>query len=136
MKKLMYHKQYVSVGDESWTPTNFWECDYLVYEEPKDEIIKIFSTFEQAYRAIAQGAIRRAHTTTTLFGKPQIKICYGTLYRDNCLMTARNFKGIATKTCYEDTNRKWTIKDLSQYLSAEQFADWLKDHGITQAGSL
>lgn len=89
-----------------------------------------FDTFEKAKRAIEEGWVLNAESTTTFFTKkPQIRI--STAARDLAIgMTEKNFKPIEVKIVYnEKTNL--SITTVANLLNADSFCEYLRDRNIS-----
>ena len=129
MKKVVDFVQYVSFdGGETFQDTSIWS--HLCYVEPTEEKVVVLETFEQAYDYIKADKLMNAEIDTTFFrGRKQIHISTAEL---DCRrsFTEKNYKPVIVKTVLEEKTNV-SIENLSHFLSADEFCEWLKDRNIT-----
>ena len=131
MKKLVNLRCYAAVGKNDLCDTSIW--NHIRYVEVAETNSTEFTleTFEEAFAAVRDNRIRNAETGCTLFrNRPTIEIGWGD-FRSKSEMTEKTFKPVRVKWEWEEVTRMYTMKDLADLLPAEQFCEWLKDHGIT-----
>lgn len=129
MKKVVDFVQYVSFdGGKTFQDTSIWS--HLCYVEPTEEKVIVLETFEQAYEYIKADKLMNAEIDTTFFrGRKQIHISTAEL---DCRrsFTEKNYKPIIVKTVLEEKTDV-SIENLSHFLSADEFCEYLKDRNIT-----
>lgn len=109
---------------------------HLHYDEPKENIIKI-DTFEKLVELVEDECIYNAEITTTLFSKKKvISLFNAELFGYMCenwkvKITERNFKPFEILSVQKKDTRKNSFNTLMELLSADDFAEWCKDHEIT-----
>lgn len=136
MKKLVNLRCYAAVGKNDFCDTSIWNHIRYVEVAETNSTEYTLETFEQAFAAVADNHIRNAETSTTFFGnRPTIEMKWGDIYKPTTVLTAKTFKPVRVKWMWEEVERMYTMKDLADLLPAEQFCEWLKDHGITMVGS-
>lgn len=130
MKQIVDYRVLISIDGGKFEDTSIWK--HLSYEEPKEERITELNTFAEAYEAIKNDKIMNAVAGYTFFrSRPQIELSTAN-WDCRKTMTEKNFKKITVKEMWATCNEKNTIKGLASMLSAEEFCEWLKDHGISQ----
>ena len=136
MKKLVNLRCCVAIGNDDYCDTSIWSHIHYVEMSECDTIEYTFETFKEAFAAVHDHKIRNAEIGYTLFrNRPIIEISWGDFYRNKSEMTEKTFKPIRVKWDWQEVTRMFTMKNLSDLLPAEQFCEWLKDHGITMVGS-
>jgi hypothetical protein len=128
-KQLVDMRQYVAIGNDEFVDTSFYS--HLRYKEFEKEQEIVLSTFDEAYDFIKNDKLANAEVRSTLFGKPQVVIFRADFDGMHSYLTEKHFKPIRVKKVCETPNTTWSIMDLAKYLPAEDFVEWLKDHGIT-----
>ena len=131
MKKVVDFVQYVSFdGGKTFQDTSIWS--HLCYVEPAEDKVVVLETFEQAYEYIKANKLMNAEIDTTFFrGRKQIHILTADLdYDCRRSFTEKNYKPIIVKTVLEEKTDA-SIENLSHFLSADEFCEWLKDRNIT-----
>ena len=128
MKKVVDFVQYVSFdGGKTFRDTSIWS--HLHYIEPAEDKIIVLETFEQAYEYIKADKLMNAEIDTTFFrGRKQIHISTADLDYIRSF-TKKNYKPIIVKTVLEEKTDV-SIKNLSHFLSADEFCEYLKDRNI------
>lgn len=135
MKKLFIYQEQVAIGNGEYYDTSIYT--HLHYAEPKEKEEYVIDNFEKAYEIIKENKIFNASVTSTLFrNRPQIQITYGGVDLRCIRMTKKNFKPIKIQKFYTEYKYKVTIQDLIRMLPADEFCEWLKDHDVTQIGSI
>ncbi len=130
MKKIIDFRCYVSVNGEPYCDTSIWKR--LRYDDVIGESETIITDWESAYQAVSEHSILNAETSETLFtNRPTIKIHYGDVYRNDREISEKEFKSLKYKWVASETDRIYTIKELAEYLPADQFCEWLKDQGLS-----
>ena len=136
MKKLVNLRCYAAVGKNDLCDTSIWNHIRYVEVAETNSTEYTLDTFEEAFAAVADNHIRNAETSCTLFfSRPTIEMKWGDIYKPTTVLTAKTFKPIRVKWVWEEVTRRYTMKDLADLLPADQFCEWLKDHGITMVGS-
>ena len=137
MKKLVNFRCYVAIGKDDYCDTSIWSHIRYVEESEANDTEYTLDTFERAFAAVADNYIRNASTYKTLFGnKPAMEISFGRLENSRVVLTKKTFKPVRVKWQWEEVGTTYIMKDLASILPAEQFCEWLKDHGITMVGSM
>jgi hypothetical protein len=108
---------------------------HLSYTEPK-EMQRTVNTFEELLELVEKDFIYNAEILTTLFGKKKVKLFnadfFGYMVESyNVYVTEKNFKPFVIKGEVKEDARKNSFETLMALLSAEHFAEWCVDHGIT-----
>jgi hypothetical protein len=108
---------------------------HLSYTEPK-EMQRTVNTFEELLELVEKDFIYNAEILTTLFGKKKVKLFnadfFGYMVESyNVYVTEKNFKPFVIKGEIKEDTRKNSFETLMALLSAEDFAEWCVDHGIT-----
>ena len=133
MRRLVDLRCYVAVnGNEYYDTSIHYNLHYV--EVFDDEPVEYsYKTFRGAKEAIEDERVLNASIRHTFFrSQPVLYIRTAELAPD-IKLTAKNFKSLKIKWVAEVPSKKLTIKDLASLLSAEDFAEWLKDHGISKA---
>ena len=127
MKQICNFRCYVAVGKKDYEDTSMWK--HLRYCKPgaTEEYV---TSWGDLYDLVEEHHIRNAELTTNLFGKPVVKIGWADIYKRKTKITARNFHHIWVKWSAKPVERFYSIKDLADMLPAEDFCEYLKDHGI------
>lgn len=138
MKKLANLRCYVAIGKDEYCDTSIWNHIRYVEENECNTREYTFETFEEASAAVADKQVKNASTYNTLFGnKPAIEFSFGRLENSRVVLTKKTFKPVRVKWEWEEVEvEDYTMKNLASILPAEQFCEWLKDHGITMVGSM
>jgi hypothetical protein len=108
---------------------------HLCYAEP-EEMQRTVNTFEELLELVEKDFIYNAEILTTLFGKKKVKLFnadfFGYMVESyNVYVTEKNFKPFVIKGEVKEDARKNSFETLMALLSAEHFAEWCVDHGIT-----
>lgn len=93
----------------------------------------VINTFEHLYTLVEQGMIRNAYISKTIFGKqPKVVIrrWFGGLDSYKTAVTKKNFVPIEYKFTYTDKSNN-NIDTYREFLTADDFCEYLKDRGIT-----
>ena len=127
MKQICDFRCYVAIGKKDYEDTSMWK--HLRYcEEGKVE--ESIQSWKVLCDLVKEHHIRNAELDTNLFGKPVVKIGWADVYKSKARITARNFYLVKVKWAAEPVERLYSIKDLADMLPAEDFFEYLKDHGI------
>ncbi len=128
MKQLVNVKCYVSIGNDPFFYNTSIFDDIRYIEADKNSVIEYeLNTFEEAFLAVKNKKVKNAVVRTTLFKKrPTIEL---SLIEKETIktITEKNFKPLKVKW-EKKIVKSYTIKELSEELSAEQFCEYLKDH--------
>lgn len=130
MKQLVNVKCYVSIGNDSFFYNTSIFDDIRYIEVGNNRVVEYeLNTFEEALAAVKNKRIKNAVVRTTLFKKrPVIELSL--IERETIkTITEKNFKPLRVKW-EKKTINSYTIKELSEELSAEQFYEYLEDHNI------
>lgn len=133
MKKVVDLRCYVAVnGSEYYDTSIHYNFHYAeVFDEEPVEYN--YKTFRGAKEAIEDERVLNARVGYTFFKhNPVLEIHTAELSPD-IKVTAKNFESLKIRWVTEVPSKKLTIKDLANLLPAEDFAEWLKDHGISKA---
>lgn len=131
MKELYnYRFKYQIEGDKDFIDTSIWRhVRYLLPEEAQSYGFTIKS-FAELLGLVKDNLFMNAEIGKTTFTKkPLVR-----LSNPDCMairVTEKNFKPINVKIEYNKME-SLTIKSLSEMLSADDFINYLKDHGITK----
>lgn len=128
MKQLVNVKCYVSIGNDPFFYNTSIFDDIRYIEADGNSVIEYeLNTFEEAFLAVKNKKVKNAVVRTTLFKKkPSIEL---SLIEKETIktFTEKNFKPLRVKW-EKKIVKSYTIKELSEELSAEQFCEYLKDH--------
>lgn len=133
MKKVCDFRQYIEMEGKKFD-TGIKR--HLCYAEP-EEMQRTVNTFEELVELVEMDFIYNATITYTLFGnKKKVKLFNADLFgfmteNYNVYITEKNFKPFVIKGVIAEDKRKNSFDCLMNLLSAEHFAEWCKDHGIT-----
>lgn len=132
MKKIYDRRVLVKIdGWKEFEDTSIFS--HLRYEEEEfanEDFNYRFETFEDVKKAIEEGWIINAESTTTLFKKrPLLKLSASNL---DCSLsfTERNFKPIEVKIVYVEESGL-SIRTIADLLNANDFCEFLKDRNIS-----
>lgn len=133
MKKLVNYRMCLSINGGEWQDTSIF--NHIQYREECDceTWISKDLTFDEAVELVQADFVMNAECEKTLIGrKPKLKLSTSdcSLFGGPIYLTARTFKSLKIKKEYLPYNG--TIKDIAALLTAEQFCEYLKAHGITQ----
>lgn len=109
---------------------------HLYYKEPKKDILNI-DTFEELVSLVEEDYIYNAKIKTSFFTKKKIvslfnASAFGYMCESTTIeITEKKFKPFQIKCEYQKDTRKNSFNTLMELLSADDFAEWCKDHGIT-----
>lgn len=113
-------------GMEKFRQTN-WLPEYWYCEEKKEMREYLFcETFDDLKEVIKTNYLANSKLSTTLFGKEVCVIggdCYDSIKKR---ITEKNFKPAEIKVEFSPAN--FTIKQLQDFLTAEQYIDYIKSH--------
>ena len=133
MKKVCDFRQYIEMNGKRFDTSI---KRHLCYTEP-EEMQRTVDTFEELVELVEKDFIRNAELRYTLFGnKKKVKLFNAELFgymteNWNVYITEKNFKPFVIKGVVAEDKRKNSFDCLMNLLSAEHFAEWCKDHGIT-----
>lgn len=127
MKQICNLRCYVAIGKKEYEDTSMWKhlryCETGMVEE------RVTSWNALCY-LVEEHHIRNAELDRNLFGKAVVKIGWADIYKRKARITARNFRSVKVKWVAKPVERLYSIKDLADMLPAEDFCEYLKDHGI------
>ena len=127
MKTICDYRQIIKLEKEEFD-TSFRR--HLCYAEPKESERSI-DTFEELVELVSNDSLYNATVGTTIFGKKVVTLYKADLYDNKRKITEKNFKPFAILNQMKEDTRKNSFNTLMELLSAEDFAEWCKDHGIT-----
>lgn len=127
MKTVCDFRQIVKLDKEEFD-TSFKR--HLCYEEPKESVRSI-DTFEELVEIVSNDLLYNATVGTTLLGKKVVNLFKADFYDSKRKITKKNFKPFVIIQQMKEDTRKNSFDCLMNLLSAEDFAEWCKDHGIT-----
>ena len=127
MKTICDYRQIIKLEKEEFD-TSFRR--HLYYEEPRENI-KNIDTFEELVELVSDDLLYNAIVSTTIFGKKVVTLYKANLYDNKRKITEKNFKPFIIISQMKEDTRKNSFNTLMELLSAEDFAEWCKDHGIT-----
>lgn len=126
MKQIYEKKQQIRINSGEWEDVSFFTS--TVYEEPQDKLVW-YTTFETLYNAVNNGEIKNAYTSRTFWRKiPCIQLSVTTEDFPKTITTT-NFNKVEMRVIYAPLKR-YTIKQLADWLSADDFIDYCKDRGV------
>lgn len=133
MRRVVDLRCYVAVnGNEYYDTSIHYNLHYV--EVFDDEPVEYnYKTFKGAKEAIEDERVLNASVGHTFFHHNPVLYIRTAELAPDIKLTAKNFKSLKIKWVAEVPSKKLTIKDLASLLSAEDFAEWLKDHGISKA---
>ena len=118
-------------GSNAWYDTSI--LYHLVYEREELDGQKFdyhFDNFQKAFEWIAQGYLRNAETTETLFRhRPQIHISTASMKRDSVYYTEKNFKPFDVRIEYVEKSGT-SLRGLAEVLRCEEVGEYLRDRTI------
>lgn len=127
MKKVVDFRQIIVLEKEEFD-TSFRR--HLCYSEIDDFTRKV-DTFEELVALVEDDAIFNAKVETSMFtGKKTVVLYKADLYDNKRVITKKKFKPFEIKCVHLESTGKNSFNDLMELLSAEDFAEWCKDHGI------
>lgn len=134
MKKLVDLRCMVAVGDGEYYDTSIWKHIHYVDAKEIANVEYTLNTWEEALEEAKNGKVRGLKIERTLFGnRPYLEVHRGDFGENDVSITEKKFKPIHVRWEFEEFDAKaYTIKELANLLSAEDFCEWLKDHGITK----
>lgn len=126
MKQIYEKRQQVRINFGEWEDVTLFNP--IVYTEAKDTLVW-YTTFETLYRAVDKGEIKNAYVSRTFWKKkPCVK--FSTPMRDlQKTITCKNFYKVEMKMQYVPI-QNYSIKQLTNELSAEDFIEYCKDRGV------
>ena len=133
MKKVCDFRQYIEMNGKRFDTSI---KRHLCYTEP-EEMERTVDTFEELVELVEMDFIYNAEISYTLFSnKKKVKLFNADLFgymveNWNVYITEKNFKPFVIKRVVAEDKRKNSFDCLMNLLSAEHFAEWCKDHGIT-----
>ena len=127
MKTICDYRQIVKLEKEEFD-TSFKR--HLCYEVP-EESVRSIDTFEELVGLVERNLIYNATVGTTMFGKKVVTLFKADFYDSKRKITEKNFKPFVIINQMKEDTRKNSFDCLMNLLSAEDFAEWCKDHGIT-----
>ena len=127
MKKVCDFRQIVKLDNEEFD-TSFKR--HLCYEEPKESVRSI-DTFEELVDVVSRDLLYNATVSVTMYGKKVVNLFKADFYDNKRKITEKNFKPFVIIQQMKKDERKNSFNTLMELLSAEDFAEWCKDHGIT-----
>ena len=127
MKTICDYRQIVKLEKEEFD-TSFKR--HLCYEVP-EESVRSIDTFEELVGLVERNLIYNATVSTTIFGKKVVTLFKADFYDSKRKITEKNFKPFVINNQMKEDTRKNSFNTLMELLSAEDFAEWCKDHGIT-----
>lgn len=134
MKKLVDLRCMVAIGDDKYYDTSFWYHIRYVDVKENANVEYTLNTWEEALEEAKNDRVRGLKVERTLFGnRPYLEIHRGDFDKNNISITEKKFKPIHVKWKFEEVSlNRFTMKSLVSLLPADEFCEWLKDHGITK----
>lgn len=136
MKKLVNYRMMLSVNGGKWQDTSiFNHIRYLDESECKTWESRELN-FNEVLELIEEGFIMNADCDQTFFThRPRIKLSISeSLFGEPSYYTERTLTTLKIKKEYLPYNG--SIKDIAILLTAEQFCEYLKNHGIAYCPSM
>ena len=127
MKQICNLRCYVAIGKKDYEDTSMWK--HLRYCTPS-MIEERVTSWDALWYLVEEHHIRNAEQDSNLFGKAVVKIGWADIYKRKTKITARNFRSVKVKWVAKPVERIYSIKELADMLPAEDFCEYLKDHGI------
>ena len=132
MKTICDYRQFIEMDGKKFDTSI---KRHLCYAEP-EEMQRTVDTFEELVELVEKDFIYNAEIVTTLFGKKKVKLfnadLFGYMIEDyHVRITEKNFKPFVIKGEVKKDTRKNSFNTLMDLLSANDFAEWCIDHGIT-----
>lgn len=126
MKQICEKIQQIRINFGDWEDVTLFNP--IVYEVPRDEYVW-YGTFEILYNAVKKGEIKNAYISRTFWKKkPCVK--FSTTMRElQKTITEKNAHKIEMRIYYTPI-KNYTIKQLANELSAEDFIEYCKDNGV------
>ena len=131
MKKLCKLNVYTFYGDEKWHKIMSLKFRYIEFGDFDLPVYKsnFFYDFDSAYDYLSTGKMIVASAWHTFFKKPCIN------YRESPFdyplqITKKKFKPFGEKLVWEEDDEPYSIKQLAENLSPNDFIEYCKDHGM------
>lgn len=129
MKKIYSYNQIININGKDYGKLSVFDKYFLSDEEKKDTPIK-YKNFEKFYNDAKDGKIINAHCGTTFFKKRKaVKISTETAVMP-ITITEKNFQYVRIGKLYKNVTDIFTICELSNILTADEFCDFLKDRKV------
>lgn len=133
MKKVVDLRCYVAVNCDNYCDTSIHYNLHYAEVLDNEPIEYSYSTFRGAKQAVEDERVLNASVEHTFFKHNPVLRFHTADLTSDIRVTAKNFESLKIKWVAEVPSKKMTIKDLASLLPAEDFAEWLKDHGISKA---
>ena len=126
MKQICEKKQQVRINFGEWEDVTLFNP--IVYTKAKDTLVW-YTTFDALYRDVDRDKIKNAYVSRTFWKKkPCVK--FSTAMRAlQKTITYKNFYKVEMKIQYTPI-KNYSIKQLADWLSAEDFIEYCKDKGV------
>ena len=129
MKKIYSYNQTININGKDYGKASIFNKYFLSDEEKKDTPIK-YESFEKLYNDVEKGKIINAYCGTTFFKKRRA-VKFSTETTDMPItITEKNFQYVGIGKLYKDVTDIFTIRELSDILTADEFCDFLKDRKV------
>ena len=115
--------------DELWVNNQkISEFNYKVYLEEPKETIKQYNTYEEMRADLTHLHHLNVYPDCTLITHKPFIIIYSTYEVRSFKITEKNFESAKVITTFKPIRQ--TVKDLLDFLTVEQFAEYCKDRNI------
>lgn len=122
-------KEVYNRTDELWVNNQkLSEFNYKVYLEEPKETIKQYNTYKEMRADLVHLDYLNAYPDRTLITHKPFIIIYSTYEVCSFKITEKNFESAKVITTYRPIRQ--TVKDLLDFLTVEQFAEYCKDRNI------
>lgn len=136
MKKLVNYRMMLSVNGGEWRDTSIFNHIRYLEESECETWESRELNFNEALELVEEGFIMNAECDQTFFThRPRIQLSISeSIFEGPSYYTERTLATLKIKKEYRPYNG--SIKDIAILLSAEQFCEYLKDHGIVYCPSM
>ena len=122
-------KEIYNRTDELWVNNQrISEFNYKVYLEKPKETIKQYNTYEEMRADLVHLNHLNAFLDYTLITHKPFIIIYSTYEIRSFKITEKNFESAKVITTYKPIRQ--TVKELVEFMTVEQFAEYCKDRNI------
>ena len=131
MKKLCSENVYTFLGNENWHKIGTGQLRYIDMDNMGTEREITFYNFDVACTYLSDNRMYCASIWHTIFKKPCINYRgTGTFDYPTKTITRKKFKPFGEKNVWEENKGRYSFATLSKELSADEFIEYCKDHGM------
>ena len=131
MKKLCSENVYTFLGNENWYKIGSGQLRYIDMDNLQTEREITFYNFDVACTYLSDNRMYCASAWHTIFKKPCINYrATGIFDYPTKTITRKKFKPFGEKYVWEEDKGRYSLATLSKELSADEFIEYCKDHGM------